>query len=270
MQKKPARSRAAILRQKRARRRTATVLAILILIVLSVLSLTVFFNITTIEVSGRSAVYTDEEILASVDVAVGDNMFLFSASKTARDLWTKLPYLDSVKIKRQLPDTVVIDISDSRYSLVLPYAGGSLILSDSLKIVENTPSPPGGYTAVYGFQPSVFAVGRMLETDAEDGTQYLAELVSTLKTYGLLEGTTMINVSDRLNLSIVYEDRLFVMIGTASKLDYKVRMLRELVGVKLGAEESGNIDLSLAGKATFSGGPLTLPDGYTAVAENGG
>ncbi len=269
MKKKTESSRAAILRKKRARRRAATLISVLTLIVLSVLSLTVFFNITTIEISGRSAVYSKEEILENVDVAIGDNMFLFSASKAAEDLWTKLPYLDSVKIRRQLPGTVVIDISDSEYSLILPYAGGSLILSDSLKIVENTATPPDGYTMVYGFQPSVFAVGRQLATESEYGTQYLEELVDTLREYGLLESTTMINVADRLNLSLVYEDRLFVMVGTASKLDYKIRMLRELVDDKLGADETGNIDLSLAGKATFSSGALTLPDGYTAIAEPG-
>lgn len=267
MKKKQTGGRAAIQKRKIRRRRLLALALILLLTVGTVVSVGLFFDVETIRVDGKSKIYTDEEILANTDIKVGDNIFSFSAKKEAAALWGKLPYLDSVQIRRELPHTVVIDVSESAYNLSLPYTGGALILSNSLKIAENANTVPEGYTEIYGLQPKSFAVGHQLETDAEGGTQYLQELIDALQMYDLLDRTTIINVQDRLNLSLVYDDRFFVMIGTASKIEYKVKMLHGLVTTKLSDTEKGSIDLSIAGKATYSPGEWVLPDDYKKLAE---
>ena len=254
---------------RRRKRRGSLVIAaaVVVLIMMTVLSLTVFFNVAAIEINGESSVYTTEEIMQGLEIKAGQNIFLFSTSKAEKELTEALPYLDNVKIVRKLPDTIVIDITETTTSLALPYAGGCLVLSDSLKILENAAAVPENLTLVYGLQPNSYKVGSMLGTDAEEGTQYLASVVDTLKLYGLLGKASMINVSDKLNLSVVYDNRIFVMLGTANNLDYKISMMKVLVTEKIGDTETGSLDLSLAGKGIFKAGELELPEGYQSIAQ---
>ncbi|MEG0912831.1 MAG: FtsQ-type POTRA domain-containing protein [Oscillospiraceae bacterium] len=264
---KSAPDRLSIMRRQKRNRAVVITVLIFLLIAGTVLSLTFCFNIATIEISGTSSVYTNDEILANSKIKNGQSIFLFSAKKVADELGTKLPYLDNIKVVRKLPDTVVIDISETKNSLVLPYAGGGLVLSKSLKILDNVSSPPDGFVKIYGLQPGSFNVGGELMTEAEGGTEYLQSLVSALDSCGLIEKTSMINVGDKLNLSLVYDNRLFVMIGTANNLEYKVKMLKKLVETELSETDVGNLDLSVSGKGIFKPCELTLPEGYQNFAQ---
>lgn len=254
--------RVEIMRRRRRKRLLTTALIVVLLIVAAVLSLTVFFNITAIEINGESTVYTTDEISQSLKIKAGQNIFLFSTNKAEQEIMQALPYLENVKVVRKLPGTVIIDISETRTSLALPYSGGCLILSESLKIAENVSTVPENLTRIYGIVPNSHKVGSMLATDAETGTQYLEIVISTLSEHDLLAKTSIINVSDKLNLSIVYDGRIFVMLGTANNIDYKVSMLGKLVNEEIGPDETGELDLSLAGKGIFKAGELVLPEGY--------
>ncbi len=260
--------RVEIKRRQQRKRAVTTVILVFVLIVATVLSLTVFFNITAIEINGTSSVYTDDEILQSLKIEAGQNIFLFSTKQAESEVAAALPFLDNIKIVRKLPNTVVIDITETKTSLALPYAGGSLILSDGLKILENVKVAPDHLTMVYGIAPNTYKVGSQLDTDTEEGVEYLDAMVQTLKLYGLLGDTTIINVSDTLNLSLVYDGRIFVMLGTANNLDYKISMLKTLVSEKIGTDETGSLDISLAGKGIFKQGELILPDGYQNFAQS--
>lgn len=266
--KNKAPDRVEILRRRKRNRAITTVIIIFVLIVTAVLSLTVFFNITAIEINGASSVYSNDEITQSLKIEAGQNIFLFSTKKAEQEVTATLPFLDNIKIVRKLPNTIVIDITETKTSLALPYAGGCLVLSDGLKILENVSEVPDNLTKVYGLVPNTYKIGSQLDTDAEDGIEYLESVVQTLKLYGLLGKTSMINVSDKLNLSLVYDGRVFVMLGTANNLDYKISMLKTLVTDKIDVADTGNLDLSLAGKGIFKQQELILPDGYQNFAQS--
>ncbi len=259
--------RAALLRRKRRGRALLTFLLVLLLTLGTVLSLTVFFNIEEVVVQGSSRLYTNDEILGAANITKGDNLFLFSCSNAENAIWTKLPYIDKVKVTRQIPHTVVIDVSESSNSLCLPYSGGSLIVSDNLKILENVSGDAPQFTKIYGFQPKSFKAGAYLATDDENGTMYLQQLVDALSDNDMLTSISSINVSDKLNLRAVFEDRVFVLFGTASNLDYKVKMLKTVCTEKISAEETGYLDLSIAGKGTLKNTQFSVPSDYIAPAQ---
>ncbi|MDO4566453.1 MAG: FtsQ-type POTRA domain-containing protein [Oscillospiraceae bacterium] len=246
--------------------RTAlTLLVILLLAAGAVLSLTVFFKIEEVRVEGTDRYYTEEQILKAGDIQAGQNMFLFSARAAEEKIWTLLPYISSVSVKRQLPSTIIIDVRVSDYTLSLPYEGGSLTLSETLKILGNAVENES-FTLIWGFQPVSGEVGTSLATDSEDGTYYLEALVKALSENDILNMVSDINVADKLNLSVVYDNRIYVMLGTASNIDYKARMLEEVARSQLESDATGYLDLSTAGKGTFKSGELELPEGYRTKA----
>ena len=239
----------------------AVFLVFVVAVVGVVLSLTVFFKVTRVQVEGQYSVYTEEEILAVANIEVGSNLPRLPVKDIATRLESDLPYLLGVTVRRSLPDTVVITVNDIDTELALPYSGGCLIISDGLKILRDERSLPGGYTEVYGISPVDISVGNRLQVDDEEGTLYLETVIEAAREEGLLTGITAINVSDKLNLCLIFDNRVFVLLGTASEIDYKFRMLGEVMEAE-GRDAAGNLDVSMPGKAYFAPGDMEVPDGF--------
>ena len=79
-----------------------------------ILSLTVLFPINNITAKG-SEKYTAEQIISSSGIKTGDNLFVSSVN--TEKLREKLPFIESVKLKRTLPDSITITVKDAE-----PYA----------------------------------------------------------------------------------------------------------------------------------------------------
>ena len=101
-------------RLKRSVRRALAVIGLVLLAVaiVAVLCLTVFFKIENITVTG-SKVYDTEKVLSVCTIETGENLFLADTDKAAQQLQQALPYVYSAKIKRKLPGTVQIQVTDA-------------------------------------------------------------------------------------------------------------------------------------------------------------
>ena len=83
-----------------------------LVIVAIIFVMSVFFKITKIEVSGNS-LYSAEEIIAASGIEEGDNLFFVNRIAAGSRVVVKLPYVDSVKISRGLPNRVTIEVTES-------------------------------------------------------------------------------------------------------------------------------------------------------------
>ena len=114
----PSRAKAAASGRRRRRRRTGRqtlnyiLLMLVALSIFSVLSLTVFFKIEAVEVSGN-AMYADEELIESSGVQIGDNLFRVSVKKVEERLIEKFPYVEEVHFKRVFPAKLVLEITQA-------------------------------------------------------------------------------------------------------------------------------------------------------------
>lgn len=225
------------------------------------LSLTVFFKITEIRVEGQYSVYTEDEIISAAGIVQGDNLLRLPVDEISDRLETDLPYLLGVSVKRELPGTVVITVNDVESRLAIPCSAGYLIISDGMKILEVASELPQGCPLVYGITPETLSPGSVLTTEDENGTEYLEKIVKSSRDASMLTGVSSINVEDRLNLSMVFDNRVFVMIGTASELDYKLQMMSNVLKQE-GRDAVGHLDISMPGKAFFSEGSMRVPDEY--------
>lgn len=246
--------REALARKRRKKRRSAAFFLLFVLTVTGIaLSLTVFFKIETVEVNVATSRYTKQEIAEAAGIKEGDNIFLFSTGRAAGKVETTLINLTDVKITRQLPNTVIIEGTELSQYAMLVYDGGQLAISSNLYIFSGDALPADGSMKVYGLTPTVTARGKLLQVEKEQQLNYeiLQQLFESLVEQGLFNGVTEIDVSDRLNITLVYEGRIDVVFGTASELEYKVRMLKKMVDEGIAPDESGRLDLSIEKKAIF-------------------
>ena len=113
-----------------------TVVIILIIAAAIVLSLTVFFKIQSVNVTGDD-IYNAETITAASGLNVGENMFRTSKKDIAAKIETSLPYVESVQIKRSPTGKVTLNVTAAKAELAVDCGESYLLLSKSGKILED-------------------------------------------------------------------------------------------------------------------------------------
>ena len=122
-------------RHNRRRRRRGSlgpllrVLSVLLTAVAIVAALTLFFKVDQVAVSGNER-YSEQEIIEASGVEQGDNLILLDKYRIAQRLYTQLPYISEVRINRQLPDTLLVEVVETQAVAVIK-GGSSNWLLDS-------------------------------------------------------------------------------------------------------------------------------------------
>lgn len=86
-------------------------LCLIALVVALTAGATVFFRVETVAVSGNSR-YTEEEIVAASGIQLNENLYGWNKFKVEQRLYQTLPYIGDVVIRRSLPSTVVITVTE--------------------------------------------------------------------------------------------------------------------------------------------------------------
>ena len=128
-----------------------------VLVAAAVLALTIFFKVETVKVEGATR-YTAEEIIAGMNVKQGDNLYLWNKVKESDMLLEKFPYLQTVQMRRRLPDTVEITVTECSAVVAVPYSGGYLYVSAQGKALEQSAND-GGLPVVVGATLNDVALG---------------------------------------------------------------------------------------------------------------
>jgi hypothetical protein len=133
--------------QKRKRRFTTCMLALAAVVIGVVLSLTVFFKISTIEVTGTSQ-YSKETILNVCGIDTGDNLFLVKKVRVADKIGRALPFTGEITVKRSFPNKIIIQVTDSVPSGAVAYEDGYALLNSDQKVLATVSTEEELYTLV--------------------------------------------------------------------------------------------------------------------------
>ncbi len=232
-------------RKKRRRRRQNLSLyyAIMFFLVAAVgiiLSLTVFFNVKEVTVTGKS-IYNDNDIILSSGIQTGDNLVRLSSSKAENKILLSLPYVDTVMITKKFPDKVEIEVTPSVEFANIKYESGYLLISSSGKILSYSAAAKSGYPIIIGCENENFEPGSLVEIADEENNNAFYSLIETMIAEGVTEKITEIDVSDRYNISIVYDDRIRVELGSLNDISYKLRFSYMLITEKISINKKGTL-----------------------------
>ena len=240
--------------QKKAVPRTATrkrrgkmtlyyvLIGIVAIAAVSILSVTVLFNISSFTVTGDTS-YSDDEIIAACGIAKGDNLLRINIGEAEERIVSKLVYIDSAKISRGFPNRLVITVEPARPALSFAGGGSYYIISERgrlLEIGEISADCP----VVTGFSPAAdTAIGSQLEDD-EDGRIAIAlQMIGYMQEYGLSRYCE-INLSDTLNIMMTYDGRVEMELGASTRLEDKFYHASLLLNEEITATERCTLILS--------------------------
>ncbi|MDE6471096.1 MAG: FtsQ-type POTRA domain-containing protein [Eubacterium sp.] len=186
----------------------------------TVLSLTVFFHIDTIEVIGDTN-YELNEILAQCTIDKGENLFLSDTQTAKQMLEQNLPYIYNAEIKRKLPYTIEIQITTAQpaYS-IMNKDKTYILLDDRFKVLEESAEKSRGITIQKAEIESAAAGMRIIFKDSDVG-DCLSKLAKTVNDNSFSEITAIYcnNINDNY---VVYDGRIEFKLGTCDNLEKKI------------------------------------------------
>ena len=210
-------------------------LSVLVICAAVVMALTLFFRVDTIEVTGTKR-YTEKDVIEASGIQLGDNLFLLNKYEAARSIAEQLPYIDieDIRIRRELPDTLLIDVAECGTPLAVIQDGSAWLLSPKGKIVEQLPaSQAGDYAVIDGCELLAPSVGTDIALSTEFANQQTSllallaalivpQLVQSVTTFagrlGAYEETIrglLVWVQNTFGIDTATAEQLVQMVGTA-------------------------------------------------------
>lgn len=173
----------------------------------------IFFRVSQVEVLGNSR-YSAQEIIDVAGVKPGDNLFAIRSGRVSWELQSRLPYIRTVSVRRRLPNTLTIAVTEGQALAAVSGGGSWWLLDEDAKILENA-STPGGYARISGITPLAPAVGTHLAAgeEEEERLERLRELLGGLEEHGLAQRLDWVNLAEDYRLTFSLDERFTVHIS---------------------------------------------------------
>lgn len=228
-------------RQKRKKYAFYSVLMTFFVVLIAVVSLTVFFNVGEVIVTGNEY-YSKAEIIEVSGLREGQNMFRLNKFKIIDNMCEKMPYLNNVSIDRHLPVKIEIIVEECKPYFYSEVEGKYYLLDENLKVLENVEQKPEKLPTVTGLENVAFEINKVI-TDENGVCSRLSMLCNALKENLGDDCVTGIDVSTSYEMKFTYQDRIEVIVGTAEKIDYKLELVKHVIQDNL-SNEIATIDAS--------------------------
>ena len=236
-------------RRQEKKRTRRTVFYVLLFVAVSLIFIAVcfavFLNVETIEVNGNEK-YSYEEIVSMIPVEIGDNIYSFKAGETEESIMRALPYVGAVNISRDLPKTVIVDITEEKAYFAADLAGETYLLSSGLKVLERTNGVSASETGLTELKVSNVrrcVVGETMEFVDGRTADAINELYAVFEKNYINDDITSLDVRSRFDIYFDYQGRFEVYMGDMQNCDIKIRFLVGIIA-ELYPTDRGTIDVS--------------------------
>lgn len=232
---------------KRVRRRNRWLpLYIAVVLVLTAgvgvaLSTTVFFNVENIVVTGEAEQYTVTDIVKAADVCSGDNLIKLNTDEVAKRVYDNLIYIETVDVQKKFPDELVINVQKCRESYNIVYDNGILLASATGKIISNSMEAAEGLPIFYGYLPSILSPGEKLKSQDEQKDK-IFYLFAKIMSRELSSPITSVDMTDKYNMRVCFDDRIIFDLGNWNELEYKITLAENFID-RLGIDKSGYLTM---------------------------
>lgn len=204
------------------------------------------FNVKSIEVLNNNHIST-QEIMALSSIKVNENMFKYS-KKEVRNKMVSSPYIEDVKIKRNMfTKKVTIEVKERVATLMLEY-GNSYVYIDSqgyiLEISQaklNSPIIKGYGTPLEDVKP-----GKRLNKDDLEKLEVVLNIIKNASDKGIANLITSINIKDNKEYILVLESEdKTVYLGKCTDLSTQMLYVKEMIEREKNIEGEFYVDMDL-------------------------
>ncbi len=255
------RRRAVYLRRMRLRKRIIRICAavILLLIVILILSRTVLFKIQNIEITNPGdADYTASQIVSESGIVYGtQNLFSCDLDKVAKNIEQRLPYIGKAQVERDFPKSLRVTVTPTHASAAIAFGTGYLLIDPQGKMLEKVDTAPEEIPVLRCKTEFELNLGQYIGVSpngrkADDQTKAATQMITLYKKIyaaaeqAQIQDITLIDIRDVRAITLMYQNRLTLHLGTQDSLEQKLKTAAKTIAVESDASRTrtGAIDLT--------------------------
>ncbi|MBE6956866.1 MAG: FtsQ-type POTRA domain-containing protein [Ruminococcaceae bacterium] len=219
------------------------VLSVIALVAAVLMGATVFFRVEQVEIIGNVR-YSAAQIEQASGVEQGDNLYRMNKYDVAAQIRRKLPYVESVNIRRRLPDTLVITVNECQAAAQLRSGDGGWLISSSGKVLDWSDTPHA--LRVDGVTPVLPEGGTTLVTKPAQQARAdsLIALLQALEQSGTLTRVTHLDLTGISCIRMKLDDRFTVKLPAKGDFPYLLAVMDKAIE-SLEPYERGTLDLTV-------------------------
>lgn len=233
-------------KQRRARkRRTMTpfliVASVFVFAAAVYLCLTMLFNVDRIVIEGNT-LYPERDLIETSGIEKGENLFEVDTAYAETKLYSVYSYIEEVEVKRSFPNAVTVVITEAEPFSVIEEADGYTLVSTRGKVLERgLEEVPDGMLSVRGLSTV---------TSTEDDVkrmELMKKIVNAMKKLEM-EDYVFLDLSDTLEISMIYDNRVKVVLGNELELEYKLQFVNKVITEDIAKVGYQLVDASVPGE----------------------
>jgi len=204
------------------------------------------FKIKKIEVEGDCP-YTAEEVLSGMGLEYGMGLYEKSEKEIKQNVKYSLSYINNIEVSRRWPSTVVAKVEKADPTFYISLDNNLYIISQSLRVLDKTDEiekvEVDSLVLLRLDDIKNCIEGEFLGID-EDTEQTILELCTALEENGQRENITVIDVTDKFDISVMYKEKYLVKLGDRRNLNHKIQFMNAIIDRKKNDGTNGIIDVS--------------------------
>lgn len=231
--------------RKAAKRRKLTpfliVVSVFIFAAAVYLCLTMLFNVDRVIIEGNT-LYEERDLIETSGIEKGENLFEVDIAYAEDKLYSVYSYVEEVEVKRSFPNAVTITIVEATPFSVIEEADGYTLVSAGGKVLERgLEEVPDGMLSVRGLSTV---------TSTEDDIKRMELMKKIINTMQKLEmeDYVFLDLSDTLEITMIYDNRVKVNLGNELELEYKLQFADSVVSEKIPKTGYQLVEASVPGK----------------------
>ncbi len=250
-------ARKAARRKRRIRRRiirTTIVLTVFLILVVLIGLLVLRITGASISILAVKAVtvegetrYAQEQIIKTGGIYVGQSLLVVNKVQAADNILAQFPYLEHVDVGSSSYGTIRIAVREARVMGVVETAAGYMVLganNHALELITDETALPAGAVRIRGAALLEETVGKNLLD--ERGLNVCTTLLTAAEQYGL-SGITLIDMTEKTNIRLMWKDQIQVVLGNESNLTMQIKAFTGILPTLLGNNgdtATGRLDMS--------------------------
>ena len=216
---------------KRKRRRRLKpaffiMLALFLVAIAAVLSLTVFFEIESVNVSGES-IYSQEMVINAAGIKNGQNLLRLNKNKISDKIEKGLPYVKDAVVTKVFPNSVSIRIVPATEFAVMEIDGQLVTIDENFKALSIESERREDLAFIKGVKASNVVLGEIVTITDKEQQTVLNELLKFAKASELR--VTAFDITNTVSVSALLEDRILVQFGSRNYFENKINHLKAML-----------------------------------------
>lgn len=176
------------------------------LVIAVVTAMGLFFKISAVTVVGGKK-YTDQEIINASGLEIDGSILFVNMSGAEVRIKNALPYVDSVKVTRKLPGTVVITVTEVEPAAYFTSGGSVWLMDVNGRVLEETDGlGVSGVLEIRGITPETPEINKSLDLGSSESVRLrcLLNILKILDERERLELTEWVDVSNLASVTFYY------------------------------------------------------------------